>query len=82
MRPRRASHKDQPSWSGFDTVLGVPTSVTTKKRCCKSGPRCKKCPVVWKRLENEGLVVRQSKREWSPTDGKIPKRAMKAARAR
>ena len=60
----------------------MPDSVTTKKRCCKSGPRCKKCPVVWKRLEAEGLVVRDGKREWTPTSGKVPKRAMKAARAR
>ena len=74
--------KDQPCRSGFGTVPGVPSTVTTKKRCCKSGPRCKKCPVVWKRLENEGLVVRKSKRDWKPTEGKIPKRAMKAARAR
>ena len=56
--------------------------MTTKKRCCKSGPRCKKCPVVYKRLEAEGFVVRQNKREWTPTAGKIPKRAMKVARAR
>lgn len=60
----------------------MPSTVTTKKRCCKSGPRCKKCPVVWKRLQAEGLAKRKGKREWKPTDGKIPKRVMKAARSR
>jgi hypothetical protein len=34
-----------------------------------------------KRLEAAGFVERESKREWTPT-GKVPKRAMKAARAR
>ncbi len=53
--------------------------VTTKKKCCKSGPRCKRCPVVWKRLEAEGLAVRHGKREYEPA-GKIPKKQMKAAR--
>ena len=26
------------------------TLVKTKKKCCKSGPRCKKCPAVYKQL--------------------------------
>jgi len=30
--------------------------VKPKKRCCKSRPRCKKCPVVCKRLAAEGLA--------------------------
>jgi hypothetical protein len=60
----------------------VPPTVKTKKRCCKSGPRCKKCPVVWKRLATEGLAERESKRKYTPTAGKIPKKAMKAARSR
>ena len=30
--------------------------VKTKKRCCKSRPRCKKCPVVCKRLAAQGLA--------------------------
>jgi hypothetical protein len=37
---------------------------------------------VFKRLEAQGLVTRENKREWTPTSGKVPKRAMKAARAR
>jgi hypothetical protein len=30
--------------------------VKPKKRCCKSGPRCKRCPVVCKRLVKQGLA--------------------------
>jgi hypothetical protein len=30
-----------------------------KKRCCKSNPRCKRCPVVAKRLEKQGLAERR-----------------------
>jgi hypothetical protein len=55
-------------------------AVKTKKRCCKSGPRCKKCPVVFKRLEAQGLAVRDGKRTWVVLD--VTKKQMKAARAR
>ena len=52
----------------------------SKKRCCKDRPRCKRCPVVCKRLENAGYAERQDKRTWTllviP-----PKKALKAARA-
>jgi hypothetical protein len=34
--------------------------VKPKKRCCKSNPRCKRCPVVTKRLVMRGLAVRRS----------------------
>jgi len=54
--------------------------VKAKKRCCKSGPRCKRCPVVCKRLERAGVAVRESKRVWVLVD--VTKPAMKAARAR
>lgn len=54
--------------------------ITTKKTCCKSDPRCKNCPVVWKRLEAAGLAKRLSKRKWRPLKGKIPKKVMKAMR--
>ena len=39
-------------------LAGMPKSgrVKTKKKCCKSRPRCKKCPVVCKRLSNQGLA--------------------------
>ncbi len=34
------------------------TKVKAKKKCCKSGPRCKRCPVVCKRLEKAGVAVK------------------------
>jgi hypothetical protein len=33
--------------------------VKPKKRCCTSRPRCKRCPVVMKRLHKHGLAERQ-----------------------
>jgi hypothetical protein len=51
-----------------------------KKRCCKDKPRCKRCPVVCKRLAAMGYAERVSKRRFV-FDGKPPKKARKAARA-
>jgi hypothetical protein len=61
--------------------VGKVKLVKTKKRCCKSGPRCKKCPVVCKRLADEGLAVRQDKRHYLVELG-IGKKTLRAARAR
>ncbi len=36
--------------------------VKTKKKCCKSGPRCKRCPAALRKLERRGLARRVSKR--------------------
>jgi aldehyde:ferredoxin oxidoreductase len=55
--------------------------VKTKKRCCKSKQRCKKCPVVCTRLADQGLAVRQDKRHYLVELG-IRKKTLKAARAR
>lgn len=55
-------------------------TVKTKKRCCSSSPRCRDCPVVWRRLEKEGLVERVTKRVWRLREGKVPKAVMRAAR--
>jgi hypothetical protein len=55
--------------------------VRTKKRCCKSGPRCKRCPVVCKRLARDGHAVRQDSRHYLVELG-IGKKTLKAARAR
>jgi hypothetical protein len=63
-----------PSMRGFKLVR-------TKKRCCKSKPRCKKCPVVCKRLAREGLAVRQDSRHYL-VELDIGKKTLKAARAR
>ena len=61
-------------------MAGGPRIIKTKKRCCKSGPRCKKCPVVCKRLENDDRAIRIDKRTWVVLD--VTKKQMKAARAR
>jgi hypothetical protein len=61
--------------------MGKTLRVKTKKKCCKSGPRCKKCPVVCKRLADQGLAVRQTKRHYM-VELAIGKKALKAARAR
>ena len=58
----------------------APKAVKTKKSCCKSGPRCKRCPVVWKRLAKQGYAERESRRRYVVVDV-VPKRAMKSARA-
>ena len=59
----------------------VSSTVKTKKKCCSDAPRCKRCPVVWERLERDGLAERVDKRVYRPL-GALPKRALKAARAR
>jgi hypothetical protein len=53
--------------------------VKAKKRCCKSGPRCKRCPVVLKRLEASGFAERAGHREYDVAK-KVPKKVRKAAR--
>jgi hypothetical protein len=57
------------------------TTIKAKKKCCKSKPRCKRCPVVCKRLEAAGYFERESKRRWVVV---VPprKKALKAARAK
>jgi hypothetical protein len=56
-------------------------TVKTKKKCCKSGPRCKRCPAVYKRLEKQGYAERIDKRHFVVIEV-VPKRVMKRARAR
>jgi len=53
----------------------------TKKSCCKNRPRCKRCPVVWKRLEKAGYAARTGKRAYHLISV-VPKPAMAIARAR
>jgi hypothetical protein len=53
----------------------------SKKKCCGDSPRCRRCKVVCKRLAKRGYYERDTKRVWI-VKGKVPKRAMKAARAR
>jgi hypothetical protein len=40
-------------------------AIKAKKRCCQSDPRCKRCPVVCKRLEKLGYAERHGKRHWT-----------------
>ena len=55
--------------------------VKPKKGCCKSRPRCKRCPVVVKRLSRIGMAERRA-------DGLVvvspalTKKQLKAARKR
>jgi hypothetical protein len=53
--------------------------VKPKKKCCKSRPRCKKCPVVCKRLAKEGLAHRKANGAYV-IEVKVPKKVLKAAR--
>lgn len=59
----------------------MPATVTAKKKCCKDKPRCKKCPVVLKRLETLGYAERKTQRTYVMIDV-VPKSVMKKARAR
>jgi hypothetical protein len=55
--------------------------VKPKRRCCRSGPRCKRCPVVCKRLAKQGLAEKRDDGRYVLVE-LVPKRALKAARAR
>jgi hypothetical protein len=55
--------------------------VSAKKKCCKDKPRCKKCPVVLKRLADCGCAERHDLRRYT-VDKKVPKKVLKKARAR
>ncbi|HEU4947816.1 MAG TPA: hypothetical protein VFT31_11740 [Kribbella sp.] len=57
----------------------MPTK-TAKKKCCKDKPRCKKCPVVLKRLVDRGCAERLDQRQYRVDEG-IPKAVLKKARA-
>jgi hypothetical protein len=57
----------------------VAREIRSKKRCCKSRPRCKRCPVALKRLEKAGYTERLGRRTWLLV-AKPPKRELRAAR--
>lgn len=54
--------------------------VKTKSKCCKSGPRCKRCPVVYKRLEGAGAVRRTGKRRYVVLEPPTKKQLKRARR--
>lgn len=55
--------------------------VKAKTTCCKDDPRCKRCPVVLKRLADQGFGERQGKRTYVMA-ADVTKKRLKAARAR
>jgi len=55
--------------------------IVTKKCCCKDSPRCRKCPVVWKRLETMGEAEREDRRVYLAAET-LKKKHVKAARKR
>ena len=66
-------------------ILQRVPSVTAKKKCCKDRPRCKKCPLVLKRLVDAGVAERLGERSDArefAVAKKVPKKVLKAARAR
>jgi hypothetical protein len=63
-------------WLG-STPMAAARAITVKKRCCKSDPRCRRCPVVAKRLAAAGLAQRTGRRTYVID---APKKAVKRAR--
>jgi hypothetical protein len=55
--------------------------IKPKKGCCKSDPRCKRCPVVAKRLVKQGIAERRPDGIVVLSVG-VTKRQVKAARKR
>jgi hypothetical protein len=55
--------------------------VKPKRACCRSGPRCKRCPVALKRLAKRGLAERRSDGSYVILE-LVPKRERKLARER
>lgn len=55
--------------------------IKAKRNCCKSSPRCVRCPVVLQRLAKQGLAKRDAKGRFTLTK-KASKKDVKAARKR
>lgn len=55
--------------------------VKPKKACCKDGPRCKRCPVVLRRLEASGLAERRDDGRFV-IDPELRKKQLRKARKR
>ena len=58
-----------------------PKVIKAKKGCCKSSPRCKRCPVVCKRLTQSGAAVKVGERRYELAVT-LRKKDVKAARGR
>jgi hypothetical protein len=55
--------------------------IKPKRKCCKSGPRCKRCPAALQRLERQGLAERRPGGDYVIVDV-VSKAQRKAARRR
>ena len=55
--------------------------IKPKKGCCKSNPRCKRCPVVVKRLQKSGYAERRAD-GFVVISPALTKKQLKAARKR
>ena len=62
---------------------GITTAkpIKPKAKCCKDKPRCKRCPVVLKKLEKAGYGERREDGRYV-FETPVPKKAIKAARKR
>jgi len=59
--------------------MGGKKAIKPKKRCCSSRPRCKRCPVVMKRLRKAGLAERDERGRYR-VSADITKKEMRQAR--
>ena len=55
--------------------------IKPKKRCCKSNPRCRRCPVVCKRLAADYLATKHNDGRYVLVDV-LPKKRLAAVRSR
>lgn len=60
-------------------TLKRPKPIKPKKKCCRDRPRCKRCPVVCKRLQTAGLAEKQPNGTYVLVDV-LSKRDLKDAR--
>lgn len=60
-------------------MANVQRTIKPKKKCCRDTPRCKRCPVVCKRLVKQGLAERLDGRYVLHVS--VSKRQLKTARA-
>jgi hypothetical protein len=77
---RSSESRQDPGQLGCPNLKRVSDLLKTKRPCCQSKKRCKRCPVVLKRLEKGGLAQRSGKRTYIVKA--VPRRALETARVR
>ena len=83
MRPGADDHRretDADRALTMATKTKAPKVVKAKTKCCKDKPRCKRCPVVLKKLEKAGHAKRVAPGRYVMID--VTAKALAAARAR